>query len=132
MFRRSFRLLLLRYQTQLVGTIGGRGRENRAEDEAIDEVIDETAKSESVGDGAAREHRHGAGRRQLRRGGRRPTIRTKEAHQPGADSRQKRQQPVRVTVRFPEMGRRLERLTKPHFVCFFLCYDSSVRDFNVV
>lgn len=100
-FRRPVRVLLLRHQQQFAGTAGGRGREDRAEDE--DETAEPTAAAAAATgsqDGRCRED----GRRRRR----------EKADQPGAHrARQQRQRPpVRVTVGLPKMGRRLDRLTK--------------------
>lgn len=98
-FRRPVCVLLLRHQQQFAGTAGGRGREDRAEDE--DETAEPTAAPAATAVGQDGED----GRR-----------RREKADQPGAHrTRQQRQRPpVRVTVGLPEMGRRLDRLTKTY------------------
>jgi len=107
-FSRSVRLLLLRDKTQHVGTSGGRGRENRTENEIADD--DKTAKQSTTGSGEDfRQHQHRLHSqhhqyyyrshslhqsRLIRHhcsSGRREEDRTEEADQLGTATRQQRQ-----------------------------------------
>lgn len=116
-FRRPVCVLLLRHQQQFAGTAGGRGREDRAENK--DETTEPTAASATaatvVSQGGGRCGEDGHRRRE-------------KADQPGAHrTRQQRQrQPVRVTVRLPEMGRRLDRLTETYRNNNFIITDDPL------
>lgn len=108
-FSRPVRLLLLRHQAQRVGGAGGRGRENRTENEIATETAEPATAAAADGEDdprcccPGRDPRHWFrcsppfhNWRQCR--GR--EDRTEEADQLGAAAREQRQQFVRVTVRF--------------------------------